>query len=291
MDIRPFQLLVNHLIYLVNNCGQSNHYYRCLPSRIRADKCATILFLDSLSRMKIITSHYKSLSQWLKETPLIKHTCPLCADASENLICTSCKTMLPNIVTQCFQCGLPLDKIDTLTHTLLCGQCLQTPPAFDACISPYHYALPINQFITQLKFHQKLHYARVLADLLIDKIDKATEKLPECIIPVPLHPARLRQRGFNQALEIARPIAKKYSLKLDSQCCKRIVSTPPQMEQNKLARQKNIRNAFRVLDNFNYQDIAIVDDVMTTGHTLNELARLFREHGAKRIQVWAVARS
>jgi len=240
---------------------------------------------------EMMTSLDIPFSQWLKETPLIKHTCPLCAEASKSLICSSCKTMLPNIETQCIQCGLPLDKIDTLNNTLRCGQCLQTPPAFDACISPYHYALPINQFVTQLKFHQKLHYAKILADLLIDRIDSATEKLPECIIPVPLHPARLRQRGFNQALEIARPIAKKYSLKLDSQCCKRIVSTPPQMQQNKQARQKNIRNAFRVLDNFNYQDIAIVDDVMTTGQTLNELARVLRMHGAKHIQVWAVARS
>ena len=199
--------------------------------------------------------------------------------------------MLPATSNQCFQCGLPLNTVATTNNVLRCGQCLKSPPAFDLCISPYHYALPINQFITQLKFRHQLHYARILADLLIAKIDQNSEKLPECIIPVPLHSNRLRQRGFNQAFEIARPIAKKYAIKLDTRSCSRIVSTPPQMEQDKKTRQKNVRNAFNVSAEFSDKDIAIVDDVMTTGHTLNELSRVLREHGAKRIQVWVVARS
>jgi len=237
----------------------------------------------------------QSFSKWLIKTHLIQHTCPLCSelclDPDNEFICASCKSALPVIENQCFQCGLPLNKVDTTDISMRCGQCLVSPPAFDLCISPYHYALPINQFITQLKFRHQLHYARILADLLITKIEQHAENLPECIIPVPLHSSRLRQRGFNQALEIARPIAKKYGIPLDTKSCSRIISTPPQMEQDKRTRQKNVKNAFSVSPDFNYTHIAIVDDVMTTGHTLNELSRVLREQGAKRIQVWATSRS
>ncbi len=231
------------------------------------------------------------IRRWLTQHKLLQHTCPLCKEPCRQRICSACYKLLPRIQQQCFQCGLPLEMADTTNNTLRCGQCLKSPPAFDLCISPYHYALPINQFITQLKFRQQLYYAPVLAELLMAKIEQHDESLPECIIPVPLHKKRLRERGFNQALEIARPIAKHYGIKLDTHCCSRTVSTLPQMEQNKKTRKKNIRNAFSVADTFNYKDIAIVDDVMTTGHTLNELARVLLAHGAKRIQVWAVARS
>lgn len=232
-----------------------------------------------------------TFTNWLKRGKLFKNTCPLCSEPSSNLICESCQAMLPAIVTQCFQCGLPLNMVDTRDSTVRCGQCLTDPPAFDLCISPYHYALPINQFITQLKFRHQLHYALILADLLISKIEQHPENLPECIIPVPLHSNRLRQRGFNQALEIARPIAKKYDIILDSHSCTRVISTAPQMEQDKKTRAKNVKNAFQISPEFKHSHVAIVDDVMTTGHTLNELSRVLRAQGAKRIQVWAAARS
>lgn len=176
-------------------------------------------------------------------------------------------------------------------QAMRCGQCLQKSPHFDLSITPYHYAPPINQFITRLKFNNRLYYANILAELLIKQLNKNSEQLPECIIPVPLHPSRLRHRGFNQALEIARPVAKQYRIKLDPFCCSRVIATSPQMSQDKLARKNNIKNAFKVKPGFNYKDIAIVDDVMTTGHTVNELARVLRANGARRIQVWAAARS
>ncbi len=232
-----------------------------------------------------------SFSHWLKQLKLFQPTCPLCQEPSPSLICDTCYRLLPDIQHACFQCGLPLTMVDTSNNTLRCGQCVQSPPAFDLCISPYHYALPISRFITQLKFHHKLYYAPVLAELLINKLEQHAEGLPECIIPVPLHKNRLRQRGFNQALEIARPIAKRYGIKLDTKCCSRVISTAPQMSQDKKTRQKNIHNAFEVAAGFQYKHVAILDDVMTTGHTVNELARVLRQHGAKRIQIWSTARS
>ena len=239
----------------------------------------------------MLTSLSTPFTNWLKRSKLTLNTCPLCSEPSSEFICESCKDMLPAIDSQCFQCGLPLNKVDLAEGTLRCGQCIKTPPAFNLCISPYYYALPINQFITQLKFRHQLYYARILAELLISKIEQHPDNLPECIIPVPLHSNRLRQRGFNQAIEIARPIAKRFGIKLDTHSCTRVVSTAPQMEQDKMTRQKNIRNAFRVSEDFKHTHIAIVDDVMTTGHTLNEVSRVFREQGVKRIQVWAAARS
>lgn len=245
----------------------------------------------------MLNSLTQSFSNWLQQSPLTHKTCPLCSTPSADLICENCTAMLPTISQQCFQCGLPL-SIDTETNAtnipatkLRCGKCLTSPPAFDVCISPFHYALPINQFITQLKFRQKLHYANILAELLITKIESHSERLPDCIIPVPLHKSRLRQRGFNQALEIAKPIAKKYAIELDTKSCVRIISTPPQMEQNKESRKNNIRNAFTVSKEFKHTHIVLVDDVMTTGNTLNEISKAFRKQGVKRIQVWAVARS
>lgn len=233
----------------------------------------------------------QTTKQWASRLSNIHTTCPVCSESSAHLICPSCSKMLPNITEQCFQCGLPLNMVDTSQNALRCGQCVKSPPAFDLCISPYHYALPISQFITQLKFQHKLYYAQVLADLLITKIERHAEGLPDCIIPVPLHKKRLRQRGFNQALEIARPIAKRYDIKLDAYCCTRVISTAPQMEQDKKTRQKNIHNAFKVAPDFQYKHVAIIDDVMTTGQTVNELARVLRKQGAERIQVWSAARA
>lgn len=181
--------------------------------------------------------------------------------------------------------------VDTPQNAVRCGQCVKSPPAFDLCISPYHYALPVSQFVTRLKFQHKLYYAQILAELLMAKIEQHAEGLPDCIIPVPLHKKRLRQRGFNQALEIARPIARRYAIKLDTHCCTRVISTAPQMGQNKKSRQQNIRHAFKVSTRFHYKHVAIIDDVMTTGQTVNELARELRKQGAERIQIWSAARA
>ncbi len=239
----------------------------------------------------MLTTLLHATQQWAKRLTRRYTTCPLCSELNTQLICPACTKMLPEITTQCFQCGLPLNMVDTSHNALRCGQCVKTPPAFDLCISPYHYALPVSQFITQLKFQHKLYYAQVLAELLITKIEQHAEGLPDCIIPVPLHKKRLRQRGFNQAVEIARPIARRYSIPLNTRCCTRVVSTAPQMQQNKKTRQKNIRNAFKIATDFPYKHVAIVDDVMTTGQTVNELARVLRKQGAERIQIWSAARA
>jgi ComF family protein len=131
----------------------------------------------------------------------------------------------------------------------------------------------------------------VLGYLLSQHLSQQLTSKPECIIPVPLHPKRLRQRGYNQALELARPIARGLKIKLETQLCQRIRNTLPQTELSLRSRQANLRNAFQITPTVPYQHIAIVDDVVTTGHTVYELARIFKRAGVAQIEIWAVARA
>ena len=132
----------------------------------------------------------------------------------------------------------------------------------------------------------------VLADLMWERInDAAFSMLPDFIAPMPLHPARLRERGFNQALEIARRVSNKSGIALLPGACKRIKDTPPQTGLPWREREKNIRGAFACELDLTGQHIAVLDDVMTTGATLNELARVLRKRGATEVSAWVVART
>lgn len=113
---------------------------------------------------------------------------------------------------------------------------------------------------------------------------------PQCLIAVPLHPKRLRERGYNQALEIARPLAKSLAIKLENNLCQRVKHTPPQTDLKLKDRRVNLRHAFHINTIKHYRHIAIIDDVITTGQTVQELARVFRLAGVETIEVWAVAR-
>jgi ComF family protein len=145
--------------------------------------------------------------------------------------------------------------------------------------------------ITQLKFSNKLIYAKILAELFINHLSYLNEPLPQCIIPVPLHRSRLRERGFNQALELAKPIAKRLAIPLDFKSCTRVIATKAQSQILASERKKNIKNAFVIKQNFQYQHVAIVDDVMTTGSTVAELSKTLRKHGVKQIDIWCMART
>lgn len=164
------------------------------------------------------------------------------------------------------------------------------PPFFNHVHAPYLYAPPLSRLITGLKFKQKLHHAQVLGHLLLTDIQKADVPKPQCLVPVPLHPDRLRERGYNQALEIARPIAKSLGVKLENNLCQRSKPTAPQTELKLKDRKANLHHAFRINTISHYRHIAIIDDVITTGHTVQELARLFRQAGVETIEVWAIAR-
>ena len=145
--------------------------------------------------------------------------------------------------------------------------------------------------IKRFKFNGDLHLARLLGGLLADAIQSDDQPLPELILPVPLHHRRLRERGFNQALELARPIAERLGLPLNWRYARRNRATDPQSELPAKLRSHNIKGAFTVAPGLAASHVAIVDDVMTTGHTVNELAMMLRRSGVKSVSVWVCARA
>ena len=144
--------------------------------------------------------------------------------------------------------------------------------------------------IWQLKYRQKLYIARSLG-LIFAEYCRSRATLPELIIPVPLHPKRLRQRGYNQALELARVIAPVLQLPIDSHSCRRIRQTQDQTRLDAAARQRNMRNAFEISRELTRRHVALVDDVMTTGSTLQELTRCLHDAGVEQVDVWVMARA
>ncbi|MBI3343558.1 MAG: ComF family protein [Gammaproteobacteria bacterium] len=230
-----------------------------------------------------------SVNDWAKKLQhwLYPPACVLCGNAvKEGDLCSGCAVELPYNAAACTRCALPLTSAAEL-----CGQCLQDPPSYDSAVSLFRYAYPADHLILRLKFQAQLHLARALGELLAEHLKDQMQAMPEIIIPVPLHRSRLRERGFNQALEIARPIARGLSIPVDYKSCERVRKTSAQSLLPAAERRKNIKGAFRVTRPIAARHVAILDDVMTTGHTVQELAATLRKAGVERIDVWVLARA
>jgi ComF family protein len=227
----------------------------------------------------------QSIQEWL-----MPGTCVLC-DAripSTQTFCASCDAALPRLVQPCPQCAAPIEG--AITNTLRCGACQKRPPAFARAFALYGYAPPIDGLIRGLKYHRRLELARILGEQLAQGLASAARGV-DLVVPVPLHRARLHERGYNQSLELARPVAKHLKLSLDFTCLQRTRATVPQAGLTPVERRQNVRGAFVATPAVNKLRVAIVDDVMTTGHTANAVAQCLRKAGAKEVQVWVVARA
>ncbi len=189
--------------------------------------------------------------------------------------CVLCRCECTHAYALCIACENQLNQVPS--STIIAG--------ITAGLS---YQNEVIQFVHQLKFNDKLEYALILANNLLKSINRQT--LPHAIIPVPLHRQRMRQRGFNQAVEIAKPIAKQLAIPLFKQHCIRTINTQPQAELTAKQRANNIKKAFRVIKPIP-DHIAIVDDVLTTGHTVTAFADCLRQAGAKKIDIWVAART
>lgn len=232
--------------------------------------------------------HLKKISSWL-----FNGECAVCGLASRRTLdlCEYCENRLPRIAHSCHCCGQQLSSDNTLT---ICGNCLVKPKKYDRLYSLFQYSEPINHLITAIKFSSQLHYARLLGTLFIHKITSdwyENQPLPNCIIPVPLHPTRLQERGFNQSLEIARPISKGLKIPLLSHACYRIKATKAQSELPAKKRYDNVKNAFSIKNVLEKKHIAILDDVVTTSHTVNELSHILKLNGAEKIDIWCCGRT
>ena len=176
---------------------------------------------------------------------------------------------------------------------MVCGNCLKTPPAFDTCWSPFIYTQPLEWVIQQFKFNANLMYAPLLSDLMIQQIPAFLyqQQRPDAVIPMPLHYKRLKHRGFNQSLLLAKPVAKVLGVPVDSVSCQRKHNTDHQTGKNARQRQLNIKGAFQFNNHNNYQYLVIFDDVVTTGSSVLELSKTLKLSGVSRVDVWSLARA
>ena len=215
---------------------------------------------------------------------LLPQDCTVCGqDSGERLVCAACEADLPHLAEPlCPVCALPT------ADGAVCGACQSAPPHFDATTSAFRYAFPVEHIVQGLKYRHRLPLAGWLAGALAPRLDSARV---DCLLPLPLSAQRMQERGFNQAQEIARPLARQLGLPLVSDACVRVLDTAPQASLPWKARQANIRHAFECRIDLTGKTIAVVDDVMTTGATLNEFARTLKLHGAARVGNWVVART
>jgi len=209
--------------------------------------------------------------------------CLLCGAMSRHgSWCAACDNSLPYLsAAHCPACALP-----TLDGAL-CGRCLKKKPLFDRTTAVFAYSFPLDKLVQALKFNEQLQLVNGLADKLAQRITSP----PDCIVPMPLHPVRLRERGYNQSLELAKRIAQQLEVPLLPHACQRVRDTPPQSTLKWKERGKNMRKAFACADNFAGKHVAMVDDVMTSGASLNELALALRRAGAREVSAWVVART
>lgn len=232
------------------------------------------------------------VNNWLNiiQHYLLPPSCILCGGTGFDSqdICQPCFNDLQRNNSCCYCCAQSFETI-TLSP-LLCGQCLSKPPAFDQTFSPFNYQHSIRFLIAQLKFNRQYKNARLLGYLLASHL-RDTAEIPELIIPVPLHKQRFRERGFNQSTEIAKTLSKQLNTPIDSKTCIRKRNTPHQIDLPAKKRHKNISNAFEVTQTIKAKHVAIIDDVMTTGSTVNELARVLKKAGVSRVDIWVCARA
>ncbi|MEQ1635825.1 MAG: ComF family protein [Methylococcales bacterium] len=232
------------------------------------------------------------VNNWLNiiQDSLLPPTCILCNNPGFNHwdICYDCYSHLPWAQHQCIRCAVSLP--DTSPISIPCGDCQHQLPAFDSTVAVFKHQHAIRYLITQLKFNAQYKHARLLGLLIAEALSEKTEP-PEAIIPMPLHPKRFRERGFNQSIEIAKIIAKQLNLPLLLKHCIRHRDTPHQTGLTRAQRHKNVRNSFMQVKPIPFRHVVILDDVMTTGSTLHELATVLKKSGVERVDAWVCARA
>lgn len=221
---------------------------------------------------------------------LLAPACVLCGlEAAGARICADCRALQERNEAACARCAEPLPL-----PTPLCGKCLRHAPAFDAAWAGYLYRAPFDHLVQRLKFNQALAVGRALlpdwSAALRAYLAARSDPLPEALIPIPLHHSRLRRRGYNQALELARDLGRELQLPVLPAALVRARATAPMPGLDLTARRRNVRGAFAVAAASLPARVALVDDVMTSGATLNEAARVLKRAGLEWVEVWVLSR-
>ncbi len=220
---------------------------------------------------------------------LLPPRCVLCgaAGAGDRDLCAGCAGDFELNACCCPRCAEPLSA-----PAPLCAQCMAAEPPFAAAWAPFRYAHPLDLLEARFKYHADLAAGRVLADCLIERAAHDRPPRPDLIVPIPLHRSRLRERGYNQALELARPLARALGIPCGREVLVRRRATPAQTGLDAKARRRNLAAAFEVASSAPLPaHVVLFDDVMTTGATLREAARTLRRARVARVDVWVLARA
>ncbi|CDZ76958.1 DNA utilization protein GntX [Legionella massiliensis] len=225
-----------------------------------------------------------SISQMLR----LPSICVLCQQyhRQQLAVCELCKASLKKIGPACYYCALPLPD----EKFLVCGLCSKKQPVIDHTLTAYLYEDPLRALLHDFKYKEALYLRSFLVDLMLEALPEQALLQTECLVPVPSHPRRIRERGFNQAAELAKMLAKTLGLVCELNLCKKIIHTQPQASLNSKARRRNLRQAFQAKTK-GYQHITLVDDLLTTGSTANELAKVLKQQGVSRVDLWCCART
>ncbi|MFZ1181309.1 MAG: ComF family protein [Herbaspirillum sp.] len=245
---------------------------------------------------RLFNTSLSLLRQFHRLPQLLPSSCVLCAQIGRNALCQPCRqhyfTTRPR---RCMQCAMP---IPTTAREIRCGDCLKHQPAFDATIVAADYAAPADQLVLALKFSARLPLAPLMADMLRNVIRHETKRglaMPTLLTAVPLGTSRLQERGFNQSLEIARMLSRRLDTALAPHLLVRLRDTQAQATLPTRERRHNMHRAFAVppaaIDHVCGCHIGVVDDVITTGATLNEIAATLKRFGAQRVTNIVFART
>lgn len=225
---------------------------------------------------------------------LLQISCLVCRGPTlfSQSVCRYCLESCPIIEQPCRHCGIPILS----GHQETCAQCLTTPPPYSQTHCAFAYSYPINHIIHRIKYSNQISLlksiTRPLTEILLERYRQ--QPWPEAIIPVPLHNKRLRERGYDQAMLLAKTLKQQIrqtEVNLNTKLVRRTRFTPPQQGLKARDRLKNIRGAFLLTSPAIYRHVALVDDVVTTGATVSEIARLLLKEGVTQVDIWCLART
>jgi ComF family protein len=216
----------------------------------------------------------------------VSQDCQLCGEAAAHSVCAACDGDLPRRVADgCVRCGA------AAVADQECGACLIDPPHFDATVAAFGYQFPLDRLIQSFKFSANLPFVALFADAFAAHWRAAPRPVPHLLVPMPLAAKRLAARGFNQSQLVAAAVGKRLSIPVEGRGLLRVRDTPPQTGLTREERLTNVRNAFECGTSLAGRSVALVDDVMTTGATMSEAARVLKKQGAMRVEAWVIARA
>ncbi len=235
---------------------------------------------------------HPEVHNWLRHVQgwILPPRCVLCGCAGRppaQDLCSYCQQELARNVRACRGCALPAG----LHGQIFCRRCLRHTRTFDTAFAPFRYEYPLDRLLQRFKYQGHLAVGRVLGSLLAEAVIAEHVELPLALVPVPLARSKQRERGFNQAYELAQPLARALKLPIRMDLCERTRATPDQATLRAHDRRRNVLGAFVATGAAMPRHVAVIDDVLTTGSTCEELARVLKRGGAERVAVWVIARA